>query len=174
MLLLCIKIFFARIVDVTFGTIRTVLVVRGRRFTPAIIAFFEVLIWFLVAREALTTDIKSIIIPICYAGGYATGTFIGGYISNNLVEGLIGVQVTTKTSDVKKMIKEIRDAGFGELFRSLSYEEIGPRAMFSRAVAGCLKQTAIYALPGSTNAVKLGMSKLIIPTVQHFIGELHR
>ena len=113
LLLLCIKIFFARIVDVTFGTIRTVLVVRGRRFTPAIIAFFEVLIWFLVAREALTTDIKSIIIPICYAGGYATGTFIGGYISNNLVEGLIGVQVTTKTSDVKKMIKEIRDAGFG-------------------------------------------------------------
>ncbi|WP_102691457.1 MogA/MoaB family molybdenum cofactor biosynthesis protein [Rummeliibacillus pycnus] len=64
--------------------------------------------------------------------------------------------------------------GFGELFRSLSYEEIGPRAMFSRAVAGCLQQTAIYALPGSTNAVKLGMRKLIIPTVQHFIGELHR
>ena len=113
MLLLCIKIFFARIVDVTLGTIRTVLVVRGRRFTPAIIAFFEVLIWFLVAREALTTDVKSIIIPICYAGGYATGTFIGGYISNNLVEGLIGVQVTTKTNGVKKMIKEIRDAGFG-------------------------------------------------------------
>ena len=44
MLLLCLKIFFARIIDVTLGTIRTVLVVRGRRFTPAFIAFFEVLI----------------------------------------------------------------------------------------------------------------------------------
>lgn len=113
MVLMCLKIFLARIIDVTLGTVRTVLVVRGRKNTAALIAFFEVLIWFLVAREALTTDIKSILIPICYAAGYATGTFIGGYISNNLVEGLIGVQVTTKTSDVKKMIKEIRDAGFG-------------------------------------------------------------
>ena len=113
MWLLCIKIFFARIIDVTLGTMRTVLVVRGKKFTPAIIAFFEVLIWFLVAREALTTDIKSILIPICYAAGYATGTFIGGYISNNFVEGLIGVQVTTKTKGVTKMIDEIRNAGFG-------------------------------------------------------------
>lgn len=113
MVLMCLKIFLARIIDVTLGTVRTVLVVRGRKNTAALIAFVEVLIWFLVAREALTTDIKSILIPICYAAGYATGTFIGGYISNNLVEGLIGVQVTTKTSDVKKMIKEIRDAGFG-------------------------------------------------------------
>lgn len=113
MILLCIKIFLARIVDVTFGTIRTVLVVRGRRFAPAIIAFFEVLIWFLVAREALTTDIDSILIPIFYAGGYATGTFIGGYISNNFVEGLIGIQVITKSKGVDKMIEQIRKAGFG-------------------------------------------------------------
>lgn len=113
MLILCLKIFFARIMDVTLGTIRTVLVVRGRRFTPAFIAFFEVLIWFLIAREALTTDVKSILIPICYAGGYATGTYIGGFISNNFVEGLIGVQVTTKSDRVKKMIEEIRKAGFG-------------------------------------------------------------
>lgn len=113
MLILCLKIFFARIMDVTLGTIRTVLVVRGRRFTPAFIAFFEVLIWFLIAREALTADVKSILIPICYAGGYATGTYIGGFISNNFVEGLIGVQVTTKSDGVKKMIEEIRKSGFG-------------------------------------------------------------
>ena len=113
MLLLCIKIFFARIMDVSLGTIRTVLVVRGRRFTPALIAFFEVLIWFLVAREALTTDVTSIQIPICYSAGYATGTYLGGFISNNFVDGLIGVQVTTKTSKVKKMLEKIRKAGFG-------------------------------------------------------------
>lgn len=64
--------------------------------------------------------------------------------------------------------------GFGELFRMLSYEEIGPKAMFSRATAGSLQQTAIYVLPGSTNAVTLAMSKLIVPTVQHFVGELKR
>ncbi len=113
MFILCLKIFFARIIDVSLGTIRTVLVVRGRRFTPAFIAFFEVLIWFLIAREALTTDVTSILIPICYAGGYATGTYIGGFISNNLVDGLIGVNVTTKTSKSKKMLSEIREAGFG-------------------------------------------------------------
>lgn len=113
MFVLCFKIFFARIIDVSLGTIRTVLVVRGRRFTPAFIAFFEVLIWFLIAREALTTEVTSILIPICYAGGYATGTFIGGFISNNFVEGLIGVNVTTKTSGAKIMIDEIRKAGFG-------------------------------------------------------------
>ena len=113
MFVLCFKIFFARIIDVSLGTIRTVLVVRGRRFTPAFIAFFEVLIWFLIAREALTTEVTSILIPICYAGGYATGTFIGGFISNNLVEGLIGVNVTTKKSGAKIMIDEIRKAGFG-------------------------------------------------------------
>lgn len=113
MFILCLKIFFARIIDVTMGTLRTVLVVKGRRFTPAFIAFFEVLIWFLIAREALTTDVESILIPICYAGGYATGTYIGGFISNNFIEGLIGVNVTTKTANLEKMLDEIRKAGFG-------------------------------------------------------------
>ncbi|WP_332634163.1 MogA/MoaB family molybdenum cofactor biosynthesis protein [Halalkalibacter flavus] len=62
--------------------------------------------------------------------------------------------------------------GFGELFRMLSYEEIGPKALFSRAVAGSKQSTAIYALPGSTNAVKLAMEKLILPTMPHFAEEL--
>jgi molybdopterin adenylyltransferase len=64
--------------------------------------------------------------------------------------------------------------GFGELFRSLSYIEIGPKSMFSRAIAGSLNGKAIYALPGSTNAVRLAMNKLILPTCQHFIEELNR
>jgi molybdenum cofactor biosynthesis protein B len=62
--------------------------------------------------------------------------------------------------------------GFGELFRMLSYEEIGPKALFSRAVAGSKGATAIYALPGSTNAVRLAMEKLILPTMSHFTDEL--
>ncbi|GGH86293.1 molybdenum cofactor biosynthesis protein B [Pullulanibacillus pueri] len=64
--------------------------------------------------------------------------------------------------------------GFGELFRSLSFDDIGARAMFSRAIAGCCQDTSLYALPGSTNAVKLAMQKLIIPTMHHFVEELHR
>lgn len=95
-------------------------------------------------------------------------------INTIIVTGGTGFTSRDVTYEAVTPLFEKEMHGFGELFRSLSYEEIGPRTMFSRAVAGCLKQTAIYALPGSTNAVKLGMSKLIIPTVQHFIGELHR
>ena len=113
MLFICIKIFLARIVDVSLGTVRTVLVVKGKNFTPAIVAFFEVLIWFFAAREALNTNIDSILIPIFYAGGYAAGTYIGTFISTHFFEGLIGVQVITKTSLEPKMLKEIRDSGFG-------------------------------------------------------------
>lgn len=64
--------------------------------------------------------------------------------------------------------------GFGELFRSLSYEEIGPKAMFSRAIAGTINDKAIYVIPGSKNAVNLAMTKLILPTCQHFVEELNR
>ncbi len=113
MLYICIKIFLARIVDVSLGTIRTVLVVKGKKLTPAIVAFFEVLIWFVVAREALNTDIDSLLIPIFYAAGYACGTYLGGYVSNTFVDGLIGVQVVTKDKTSKKMIREIRNDGFG-------------------------------------------------------------
>ena len=98
MLYICIKIFLARIVDVSLGTIRTGLGVKGKNITPAIVAFFEVLIWFYAAREALSTNIDSILIPIFYSGGYAAGTYIGTFISNRFVEGLIGVQVITKSS----------------------------------------------------------------------------
>ena len=112
LILTCLKIFLARIVDVSLGTIRTVLVVKGKNITPAIVAFFEVLIWFVVAREALNTDLDSILIPIFYALGYATGTYIGTFVTNKLVDGLIGVQVITKQNN-NKMLKEIRDKGFG-------------------------------------------------------------
>ncbi|QKE71411.1 molybdenum cofactor biosynthesis protein MoaB [Arthrobacter citreus] len=72
----------------------------------------------------------------------------------------------------KLLDKEMQ--GFGELFRSLSYTEIGPKAMFSRAIAGSFNDKAIYVIPGSKNAVNLAMTKLILPTCQHFVEELNR
>ncbi|SFE49699.1 MogA/MoaB family molybdenum cofactor biosynthesis protein [Alteribacillus iranensis] len=64
--------------------------------------------------------------------------------------------------------------GFGELFRMLSYEEIGAKAMFSRAIGGSVKEKVIFALPGSSNAVKLGMNQLILPVLSHFMEELNK
>lgn len=113
MILTCLKIFLARIVDVSLGTIRTVLVVKGKNITPAIVAFFEVLIWFFAAREALNGEFNSILIPIFYAGGYATGTYVGTYISNNWVNGLIGVQAIINENKESNMLREIRNKGFG-------------------------------------------------------------
>ncbi|MHA1688160.1 MAG: MogA/MoaB family molybdenum cofactor biosynthesis protein [Promethearchaeota archaeon] len=59
--------------------------------------------------------------------------------------------------------------GFGEIFRYLSYKEIGSSAILSRASAGTLKDKAIFILPGSPNAVKLAFEKLILPEIGHMI-----
>ena len=112
MIYICLKIFFARIVDVTIGTIRTVLTVKGRTYLPTVLAFFEVFIWFLIAREALNTDINSLAIPVFYSLGYASGTFLGTYITNRFMKGFIGVQVITNAND-QKMINNLRNSGFG-------------------------------------------------------------
>ena len=96
MLLTCIEIFMARIVDVSLGTLRTVFFVKGKTIEPFIIAFFEVLIWYAVAREAIQTSGNAYLIAISYAGGYATGTFIGTKLSNKFVKGVVGVQIIVK------------------------------------------------------------------------------
>jgi molybdenum cofactor biosynthesis protein B len=60
--------------------------------------------------------------------------------------------------------------GFGELFRSLSYEDIGPRALLSRAFAGSQDGVAVFCLPGSKQAAAFGTEELILPTVAHILG----
>ena len=62
--------------------------------------------------------------------------------------------------------------GFGEVFRVLSYEEIGAATMLSRAFAGVIGRTLIFALPGSPNAVRLAMEKLVAPELGHLVREL--
>ncbi|EJO7169428.1 MogA/MoaB family molybdenum cofactor biosynthesis protein [Staphylococcus pseudintermedius] len=69
--------------------------------------------------------------------------------------------------------KEIE--GFGELFRYLSFtEDVGTRALLSRAVAGTSKRTLIFCLPGSTGAVKLALNRLILPELTHLVYEMNK
>jgi len=110
-LLTCLKIFAARIIDVSLGTLRTVFVVKGKSIEPFVIAFIEVLIWFVIAREALNTEGNMLLIGISYAGGYATGTLIGSKLSKWLVKGVVGVQVVLK-DDSEKLIEKLRDKGY--------------------------------------------------------------
>lgn len=105
--LLCIKIFFARILDVSIGTVRTMLMVKGKTVIMTILAFIEVFIWFVVAREALITDVKSILIPISYSLGYATGTLIGSCIANRFIKGIVGVQVVIAKGN-ERLLKAVR------------------------------------------------------------------
>lgn len=78
---------------------------------------------------------------------------------------------TTYDAIVRLLDKEL--PGFGELFRWLSYQEIGSRAMASRAVAGVCQTTLIFSLPGSSNAVKLAMEKLILPELAHLTKQVN-
>lgn len=61
--------------------------------------------------------------------------------------------------------------GFGEIFRLLSYQEIGSRAISSRAIAGTYQHLLVFSLPGSRGAVQLGMEKLILPELVHLVGQ---
>lgn len=111
MVLLCIKIFLVRILDVSLGTFRTLVTVKGKSVYASIIGFFELLIWFLVVKEALNTDSNSIWIAISYAGGFATGTFIGSKLSQKLIKGNLAVQVIT-TDDTLKIAEVLRSEGY--------------------------------------------------------------
>lgn len=64
--------------------------------------------------------------------------------------------------------------GFGELFRMLSYEDVGTRVLLSRAAAGIIDQRAVFCIPGSTPAVRLAMVKLILPEMRHIVTHAMR
>lgn len=112
LLFLCLKIFFARIIDVTLATLRTVYSVKGKTVLAGLIGFIEATIWFIVVKEALNTDIESIFIVISYAGGFATGSILGTFVSKKFVNSLIKVEVIT-TKATEENIDKIRLEGFG-------------------------------------------------------------
>lgn len=106
MLFLCLKIFFVRILDVSLGTVRTMFTVKGNRIIASLVGFIEILVWFLVAKEALQTEEKSILIAISYSLGFATGTYIGGYLSSVLITGNITVQVFTDNLKLEQILRK--------------------------------------------------------------------
>lgn len=91
-----------------------------------------------------------------------------------IINGGTGVARRDVTFDVVQRKLEKVLPGFGELFRLLSFEEIGSAAMLSRAVAGTVGDTAVFSLPGSRGAVRLAMERLIIPEMPHIVFELRK
>jgi molybdenum cofactor biosynthesis protein B len=91
-----------------------------------------------------------------------------------LFNGGTGIAPRDTTYDVISRQLEKPLPGFGELFRMLSYEQVGAAAMLSRATAGVYRQTLIVSMPGSPNAVRTALEKLIIPEINHLAWEIVR
>jgi molybdenum cofactor biosynthesis protein B len=91
-----------------------------------------------------------------------------------VTSGGTGISTRDSTFEVVNALITKRLDGFGEIFRALSYAEIGSAAMLSRAVAGLFRGVIIFAMPGATSAVQLAMAKLIIPELGHLRFEAAR
>lgn len=120
LLFTCMKIFFARILDVSLNTIRTTFVLRGRTLIVAVIAFLEITIWFLVARTALNTELN-VFIVLSYSGGYTTGTIIGTIITNKFIK--TNIEILVISSKIRS-IKLIKDNDFGVTIMSKDKNKI--------------------------------------------------
>lgn len=91
-----------------------------------------------------------------------------------ILNGGTGIAKRDSTFEAVDRLLEKRLPGFGELFRMLSYPEIGPAAMLSRATAGVYRGALIFSLPGSPHAVQLALEKLIMPELPHLVWETVR
>jgi molybdenum cofactor biosynthesis protein B len=91
-----------------------------------------------------------------------------------IATGGTGVSPRDSTPEVVEPLLEKVLHGFGELFRALSFAEIGPAAMLSRALAGTAGRTAVFVTPGSSGAVRLALDRLILPELPHLVGQLRR
>jgi len=105
----------------------------------------------------------------------AIRTAVRGLVSRRdidvvLTTGGTGVTADDVSPEATSSLFERELPGFGELFRSLSWEEVGTRAMASRATAGIAVDTPVFCLPGSTNACQTACEKLIVPEAPHLAG----
>lgn len=110
LLFLCIKIFCVRIIDVSLGTFRTIITVKGKSLYASIIGFIEIFVWFIIVREALNTDVDSIWIAISYSLGFSTGTYIGSIISNRFIKSTFSFEIITSNY---KIVDILREEGYG-------------------------------------------------------------
>ncbi len=121
-----------------------------------------------VKGQSIVPDVAKIVARRCLT------VVAQGDVDAILVNGGTGVSLRDTTYEAVSGILTKRIDGFGELFRMLSYQEIGSRALASRAIAGVTGRTLLFSMPGSTKAVRLAMERLIVPELGHLVGELNK
>jgi uncharacterized protein YebE (UPF0316 family) len=107
--ILPLLIFTARICDVSLGTIRVIFITRGFRYIAPVLGFFEISIW-LLAISQIFRDLSNPVSYLAYAGGFATGTFVGMWLEDRLSIGTVMIRVVTEkeTDDLINQLKERR------------------------------------------------------------------
>jgi uncharacterized protein YebE (UPF0316 family) len=104
-------IFFARIIDVSIGTVRVVLLARGNRWLAPLLGFFEVIIW-LAAVSKVMQNLTNVVCYIAYGAGFATGNYIGLWLESRLALGFQIVRIIS-TSSLQLLPTELRNEGYG-------------------------------------------------------------
>ena len=105
-------IFFARVADVTLSTIRTLMVVQGRKVQAALIGFFEVGIY-VTALSKVVNSLDNPLNLLAYCLGFAAGNYVGITIENKIALGNLSAQIISRTSDNTELINSLRENGFG-------------------------------------------------------------
>ncbi len=111
LIILPILIFLARVTDVSFGTIRIILISRGRKFLAPIFGFCEILIW-LFAISQIMQNLTNITYYLAYACGYAVGNFVGVYVEEKMALGMVVIRIVTN-KDPKILVEQLRSTGYG-------------------------------------------------------------
>jgi uncharacterized protein YebE (UPF0316 family) len=114
LLVLPLFIFISRIFDVSLGTMRIIFVSKGYKVIAPIIGFFEILIW-IVAISRIMSNIDNWLCYIAYAGGFATGNYVGMLLDEKLAIGFEMVRVITRR-DAGELLNALRKAGYGVTF----------------------------------------------------------
>lgn len=110
-ILLPLLIFISRIMDVTIGTIRIVMVSKGQRIWAPLLGFFEILIW-LLAISKIFENLDNWVCYIAYGAGFATGNYIGLLIEERLALGVVKIQIITRMN-ANELINNLKNAGYG-------------------------------------------------------------
>ena len=110
-ILLPLSIFLARVADVSMGTIRVIFISKGLKYFASAIGFFEILIWLLAIGQIM----KNLSNPVCYiayAGGFATGNFVGIWIAERLSLGVVLIRVVTR-KDASELVNNLKTKEYG-------------------------------------------------------------
>jgi uncharacterized protein YebE (UPF0316 family) len=106
-----VLIFLARVFDVTLGTLRIIFTSRGLRNLAPVLGFIETFVW-IVAVSSLVKHAQNVAAYVGYAGGFATGTFVGMFLENKLAVGTVTIRAIIRR-DPRELIKALLEAGFG-------------------------------------------------------------